>query len=468
MTDPLLAHAKQTPLWWDELPPRPERQSLEGDRDADVVIVGAGFTGLWTAYYLKRLAPDLVVVVLEREHVGFGASGRNGGWCHPELPLGLATLAHRYGRDAGLRFQHAAVDAVAEVGRVTTAEGIDCHFELGGRLLLARSALQARRARADVEHDHALGLTEDDVSYLTADEARGLTGMSDVHGGSLMRHAAALQPALLVHGLARAAERLGVTIVEGANVTALRPGSVTVRSEGGTHFVRAATVLRATEGYTRDLPGEGRTLIPLYSLMIATEQLSSDLLAAVGLHRREVFADYGHMVIYGQRTADGRIAFGGRGAPYHFSSGIRPEFDVDDVVHAHLARLLGELFPALKGSAITHRWGGPLGVPRDWLPSVTYDQASRLGHAGGYVGDGVALSNLAGRTLADLVLGRVTERTDLPWVQHRWRRWEPEPLRYLGVNVGLWLTRSADREEARTGKPSPRARLGNRLRGKRV
>lgn len=462
-----LEHAKRSPLWWDDLPTDPERPAPRSDLEADVVIVGAGFTGLWTAYYLKRLDPNLDVVVLEREHVGFGASGRNGGWCHPEYPLGLATLAHSHGRDAALRFQRAAIDAVHEVGRVSEAEGIDCHYQQGGRLLLARSPLQAERARRDVAHDHELGLSEDDVRYLSAEEARALTGMSQVHGASYLKPVAAVQPALLVHGLAAAAERLGVKVYEGANVTGLSPRSVSVQTATGPVAVSADRVVRATEGYTRDLPGHGRTLIPLYSLMIATEPLSAEVLEEVGLERREVFADYGHMVIYGQRTADGRIAFGGRGAPYHFGSGIRPEFDADDVVHGHLARLLVELFPVLAGAAITHRWGGPLGVPRDWRPSVTFDAGTGMGFAGGYVGDGVTLSNLAGRTMAELVLGHETERTDLPWVQHRWRRWEPEPLRYLGVNVGLWLTRSADREEARTGKPSARARLGNRLRGKR-
>lgn len=462
-----LARAKPSPLWWDELPPRPARPARAGDVEADVVIVGAGFTGLWTGYYLKRLAPDLEVVVLEREHAGFGASGRNGGWCHPEYPLGLATLVDRHGRDAALRFQRSAIDAVDEVGRVSASEGIDCHYQLGGRLLLARTPLQNERAKQDVAHEHGFGLTEDEVRYVGRDEAHGMTGMSRVHGGSYLRHAAALQPALLAHGLAAAAERLGVRILEGAAVTRMSTGAVTAQTASGMLTVRAKHVLRATEGYTRSLPGEARTLIPLYSLMIATEPLPPDVLDEVGLRHREVFADYGHMVIYGQRTADGRIAFGGRGAPYHYASGIRPEHDVDDVVHGHLARLLVELYPVLQGATITHRWGGPLGVPRDWQPSVTYDPRTGMGFAGGYVGDGVALSNLAGHTLAELVLGEPTERTALPWVQHRWRRWEPEPLRFVGVNVGLWLTRSADREEARTGKPSMRAWLGNRLRGKR-
>lgn len=467
MLDGSLAKAKPLPLWWDELPPAPERPAPAGELAADVAIVGAGFTGLWTAYYLKRLDPSVEVVVLERERVGFGASGRNGGWCHPEPPLGLGTLVHSHGRDAALRFQRAAMDAVSEVAAVSAAEGIDCRFSLGGRLLYARSPLQAQRAREDVEQQHELGLSEDDVSFLEAGEASALSGMSAVHGASYLRQAAALQPALLASGLAAAAERLGVKIYEGAAVTELASGRVTARTRQGPLQVRAKSVVRATEAYTRDLAGEERTLIPLYSLMIATEPLPEDVLEAVGLSRRELFADYGHMVIYGQRTADGRIAFGGRGAPYHFGSGIRSEYDVDDVVHRHLAELLVELYPALTGAAITHRWGGPLGVPRDWQPSVTFDRATGVGYAGGYVGDGVALSNLAGRTLAELVLGEATERTGLPWVQHRWPRWEPEPLRYVGVNAGLWLTRSADREEARTGKPSLRAWLGNRLRGKR-
>lgn len=463
-----LPTAKTSPLWWDLVPTAPTRPPLAGDADVDVAIVGAGFTGLWTAYYLKLLEPSTDVLVMERAHVGFGASGRNGGWCHPEYPLGLATLAHRHGRDPALRFQRAALDAVEEVGRVCRREGIDCHYHLGGRFIAARTPLQAKRARADVAEHHALGLGEEELRFLDAAEARSLSGMARVTGGTFMPRAAALHPALLVHGLARACERLGVRLVEATGATDVAAGKVSFAGAAGPGTVTARSILRATEGYTRDLPGEGRTLIPLYSLMIATEPLDAATLSEVGLAQRELFADYGHMVIYGQRTADGRVALGGRGAPYHFGSGISARFDVDDVVHGHLARLLVDLFPALGGARITHRWGGPLGVPRDWRPSVSYDLATGMGHAGGYVGDGVALSNLAGRTLAELALGRRSERTDLPWVQHGWRRWEPEPLRFLGVNAGLWLTRSADREEARTGRPSARAKLGNWLRGKRA
>ena len=197
--------------------------------------------------------------------------------------------------------------------------------------------------------------------------------------------------------------------------------------------------------------------MPVYSLMVATEPLTDAQWAGVGLEGREVFADHGHVVTYGQRTEDGRIAFGGRGAPYHWGSAIRPEFDEEERVFDALRGTLLDLLPQLHGIRFTHAWGGPLGIARDWHPSVTWDPVTRTGRAGGYVGDGVAAANLAGRTLADLLLDRRTPLTDLPWVGHRSPRWEPEPLRWLGVNAGLRAAVLADREESATGRP---ARLG--------
>jgi glycine/D-amino acid oxidase-like deaminating enzyme len=252
----------------------------------------------------------------------------------------------------------------------------------------------------------------------------------------------------LVRGLAEAVERRGVTIYEGTEVRSLRPGAV--ETNRGT--VRAATVVRATEGYTRTLRGEERTLVPVYSLMIATEPLPPSFWDQAGLAGRETFADHRHLVIYGQRTEDGRMAFGGRGAPYHFGSAIRPGYDRDAGVHEALHHTLVDLFPALEEAEITHRWGGPLGIARDWFTSVGLDRSTGLAWAGGYVGDGVSTTNLAGRTLSDLILGRDTELVGLPWVGHRSKRWEPEPLRYLGINAGLRLAAGADRAEDRAGR----------------
>jgi glycine/D-amino acid oxidase-like deaminating enzyme len=213
-------------------------------------------------------------------------------------------------------------------------------------------------------------------------------------------------------------------------------------------------VVRAVEAWTPTLPGERRTLAPVYSLMIATEPLDETFWKEAGLAQRETFSDHRHLIIYGQRTADGRLAFGGRGAPYHFGSAVRPTFDRDPRVHEELRRTLVELFPGARDAAITHRWGGPIGVPRDWHSSVGLDRGTGIAWAGGYVGDGVSTTNLAGRTIADLVTGRRTDLVTLPWVGHRSPRWEPEPLRWLGVNAGLRGIQLADRTEERRGRPS--------------
>jgi glycine/D-amino acid oxidase-like deaminating enzyme len=274
-----------------------------------------------------------------------------------------------------------------------------------------------------------------------------------VIGGTFTPHCAALHPRKLVNGLASAAERLGATIHERTPVAAIEPG--TVQTSRGT--VRAEVIVRATEAYTAGLPGLRRRLLPIYSLMLATEPLSAEFWAQAGLRERETFNDGRHLIVYGQRTADDRLAFGGRGAPYHFGSRVRPRFDVDRGVHNALEAALADLFPMLAGVPIDPRWGGPLAIPRDWFSSVGFDPAAGMAWAGGYVGDGVAASNLAGRTLADLITGADSPLVDLPWVQHRSPVWEREPMRWVGVRAASRLPAAVDRVEDRSGR-SPRIR----------
>jgi glycine/D-amino acid oxidase-like deaminating enzyme len=433
------------------------RDRLDRDTTADVAVVGAGFTGLWTAYYLLREDPTLRVVVLEAETAGFGASGRNGGWCSALFPASLSTLAGLAGssRENALA-QHAAMRAsVDEVGRVAAEEHLDIGFAKGGTIALARSRAQLRSAQAEVEAARAWGRGEDQVRLLDAEEARSLLAATGVRGATYTPDCAALHPARLARGLARLVdETRGGRIHEGTPVTAIEKGRV--RTPYGD--VRAGVVVRATEGYTPRLPGLARAVAPVYSLVIATEPLPEAVWEQIGLRRRETFTDHRNLIVYGQRTADGRLVFGGRGAPYHFGSRTRPGFDRDPWVFAALWATLREMFPVLAGHKVTHAWGGPLGVPRDWCASVGLDPETGLGWAGGYVGDGVSTTNLAGRTLRDLVLGRETALTGLPWVQHRSPRWEPEPLRWLGVNAGLRTMAVADVEERLTGRPSRLAR----------
>jgi glycine/D-amino acid oxidase-like deaminating enzyme len=432
-----------------------------------VCIVGAGFTGLWTAHSLMAADPTLRIAVVEREVAGFGASGRNGGWCSALFATSDAALSRRYGPDAMHAMRRAMQATVDTVGATAAAEGIDCHFAKGGTLDAARTEAQVDRAKAEVAESRAHGFTDADLRYVDRDEARSMAGIDGMLGATFTPHCAAIQPALLARGLADAVERRGVRIFEHTEVidiVAGGPGTKpVVRSAHGT--ISADVVVRAVEAWTATLPGQRRTLVPVYSLMVATEPLGDEFWASAGLAGRATFADYRHMIIYGQRTADGRIAFGGRGAPYHFGSSVRPGFDGAPAVHRLLRQTVIELFPELASTSFTHAWGGPLGIPRDWHSSVGFDRAHGLAWAGGYVGDGVATTNLAGRTLADLITGADTDLTQLPWVNHQSPQWEPEPLRWLGVNAGLWTMKLADRTEARHGRPSKLANKMARLLG---
>ena len=445
------------PLWWETATAaRPFVDPGAGPlpQAVDVAVVGAGYTGLWTAYYLLRERPDLTVLLLEAEHVGFGASGRNGGWVSALWPVGPDTLARRSGRAAALAQLGALRDTVDEIGRVDEAEGLGSGYVKGGVLAVARTPAQAVRARAEAEHAASWGTG---TVWLDAAAARERLAAPGALGATASPHCARVHPRQLVDGLAATVRRMGARVAEGVRVARAGDG-VVVLADG--RRVTAGSVVLATEGWTHAMPGHARTLAPVYSLMVATEPLTDEQWRGVGLEGREVFTDHGHVVVYGQRTDDGRIAFGGRGAPYHWGSAVRPEFDREESVFAALRATLTDLLPQLDGVRFTHAWGGALGIARDWHPSVQWDPVTRTGSAGGYVGDGVAASNLAGRTLADLVLRRSSALTELPWVGHRSPRWEPEPLRWLGVNAGLRLARLADREERSTGRP---ARLGSLL-----
>ncbi|MET3567471.1 glycine/D-amino acid oxidase-like deaminating enzyme [Leifsonia sp. 563] len=447
-------------FWFDSIAadedgfrPRP---GLDADADVDVAIVGAGLTGLWTAYYLQERDPSLRILLLEKEVAGFGASGRNGGWCSSLFPWSASKLDARYGRDAAVGMRQAMVDTVDEVGRVADTEGIDIDFARGGTVTFARSTPQVAAARAEFEESERYGV--DRVALWGTETVRSRFGVRDALAATYTPACARIHPAKLVRGLARVVERRGATIAEGTEVLSWDAGTVQVRSDGSARTVRAGTVVNATEGYGSQLPQVGRRILPLYSLMIATEPLPDATWARIGIEHGQTFTDFRNLIVYGQRTADNRFAFGGRGARYHLGSAIRPGYDRSLRVRDHLIHTLYDLFPDAAGARITHHWGGPLGVPRDWHASVGYDRDAREAWAGGYVGDGLSTTNLAGRTLADLLTGSRTDLTMLPWVGHRSPRWEPEPLRFAGANAGLVAMESADLEESVTRRASVIAR----------
>ncbi|HEU0128397.1 MAG TPA: FAD-binding oxidoreductase, partial [Pseudonocardiaceae bacterium] len=373
----------------EELLPRP---ALPGPVDVDVAVVGAGFTGLWTAYYLKQLDPSLRVAIVERHIAGFGASGRNGGWVSALFPASRAKLASLPGssRAGAIALTAHLRETVDEIGRVADKESIDCSYAKGGTIVFARSPSQVARAREQVAESRSWGDTEEDLRWLDAGEAQQHARAAGALGATYTPHCARIHPARLVRGLAASVERQGVDIYEQTTATGIGPRRVTTdRGE-----ITADVVVRATEGYTPGLPGHEREVIPVYSLMVATEPLTEQLWDGIGLSSFPTFSDHRHLIIYGQRTADGRLAFGGRGAPYHFRSSIKPEFDRNETVFAALRATLLDLFPQLTGVAFTSAWGGPLGVPRDWTASVGLDRRTGVGWAGGYVGDGVSTTNL--------------------------------------------------------------------------
>ena len=442
-------------VWADTFPEneRAEFPSLERDLDVDVAIVGGGLTGLWTAWHLLQRDPSLRVTVVERETVGFGASGRNGGWCSALLPMSLASIEAHHGAAAATRMQRAMNDNVHEIVAFAASHGIGDACHLGGTISLARTKPQIDRLKARVAEMERFGLAGE-YEWIDADEARRACNASNVLGAIRSRTCATVHPLRLTHAVARAADAAGARILEHTAVAQIGPRRLT--TSAGT--IDAEIVVRATEGYTAQFDGEHRALLPIYSLMIATEPLGDELWDAIGLADRPTFHDGRRLIIYGQRTADGRIAFGGRGAPYHFGSKVQPEFDTDERVRGLLSDSLRELFPVLADTAITHHWGGVLAAPRDWTPFVRYDKGAGLATAGGYVGDGVATTHLAGRTLAALITGSTASNDDelarLPWVGHKSRSWEPEPLRWLGVNGTRIAAARSDRVELRTGRPS--------------
>ncbi|RUX21453.1 FAD-dependent oxidoreductase [Mesorhizobium sp. M2A.F.Ca.ET.042.01.1.1] len=432
-------------FWYADLGAIPApRPPLPGDIEADVAIVGAGYTGLWTAYYLKKAKPSLRIVLVEREFAGFGASGRNGGWLSGGFGWSREKYLKTSTRQGVTAMQQAMAGCVDEVIRVAAEEGIDADLRRVDNLTVATNAAQLERVREECETTRSWDADPERIELLDADATRTRINIRNVMGGFVIRGQARVQPAKLVRGLAAAVERLGVSIYEKTTVTVIAKGIVA--TDRGT--VRAETIIRATEGFTAGIPGEERTWLALNSAQIVTEPLSEELWRKIGWEGHELLGNAAHAYCYAQRTREGRITMGGRGVPYRYGSRTDINGQTQQAMIDQLHTILTTLLPQTAGCRIDHAWCGVLGVPRDWCTTVGLDPATRIGWAGGYVGLGVSSSNLSGRTLTDLVLGQDTELTRLPWVNRKVRPWEPEPFRWLGVHSMYQLYRIADQREA--------------------
>jgi len=420
-------------FWYADIGGIPQkRPALPGDRDADVCIIGAGFTGLWTAYYLKKADPSLNIVVVEREFAGFGASGRNGGWLSGGFGWSREKYLKTSSRGAVIDMQRAMAGTVDEVVRVTEAEGIDADILRVDNITVATNAPQLERAREEYQFYLDWQMPAEQIEMLSAEQAAKRIRIANLGGAFVIRDMARVQPAKLVRGLARVVESLGVSIYEGTSVTRFEKGRV--ETDRGT--VRAPKIIRATEGFTAGLPGQERTWLPLNSAQIVTEPVPEALWKEIGWEGHELLGDAAHAYCYAQRTREGRITMGGRGVPYRFGSKTDVNGQTQQATIEALHRILTRLLPQTRQLKIDHAWCGVLGVPRDWCTTAGFDRSTGIGWA-----------NLAGRTLADLVLNRDTELTALPWVNRTVRPWEPEPFRWLGVHSMYQLYRIADERE---------------------
>lgn len=434
----------------DPLTPRP---ALQRSEEVDVAILGAGYTGLWTAYYLLRHDPGLKVSIVEREIAGYGASGRNGGWCSPRFPVSAGLMAKRWGAEAARSVLMALQSAVDEIRDVSERESIDTCFRAAGTLTVARGAHQLPALQSSYRTYERLGLASR-YEFLSPEEVAERVRVTDVHGGLYTPDGASIHPGRLVRGLARAVEAHGGVIYEQTAVTGFRgsssPGLVT---EAGELRARKAIVL-AGEAYLTRLHKLHRALLPVYSLISLTEPLTDAQWSTIGWHNGENLASTRNTVVYLTKTPDGRILFGSRGAPYQFASQITDEQDRHAETHALIQRSLLEWFPSLEGIRFTHSWGGPVGMPIDWTPAVRFSPATRIGFAGGYTGQGVSATNLAGQMLAGMITGRHTGFETLPFAQRRSPHWIPEPLRWLAVRYMQGAFLRID-ESAEAGKPVP-------------
>ena len=369
--------------------------------------MGAGYTGLWTAYYLLQRDPSLRVAIVEREIAGFGASGRNGGWCYPGFPVSAGVLRERYGADAARavfrrNVRHGRRDRTGDCRRRDRRPVGSAAARCGSR----GASISGRRSRAPTRRLRRSALPAG-TNCLMRNADRAARARQRRRAGLYNPAGASVHPARLARGLARAVERRGATIYEQTPVIDYE-GGPQARLMTPYGDVRAKTIVLAGEAYGQELSKLRRTLVPMYSLIVLTEPLAESDWAEIGWRNRELISSQRMSVDYLNRTADGRILFGGRGAPYRMHSLIDDRLDRHGPTHEMLRRMTVEWFPRLKDVRFSHAWGGPLGMPRDWMPTTSYNATTGIARAGGYTGSGVATANLFGRIMADLIAGDVT------------------------------------------------------------
>lgn len=447
-----------TRSFWQGQPGYVPGPPLEGDEQVDVVIVGGGFTGLWSAIHLKEAEPSLKVAVVEREVIGYGASGRNGGFAMTMVGRNLAQLERNVGPELARALHLAMVESLQELETFARHEGIDADVTHPGLLTVSNGTEQDARIERDVEVAYRLGLK--DFRFLGRDACRALLYSEQVRCGHFEQHALLLDPARLAYGLKRAAEKRGVKVYEGTGVelaeTRTKRGQVVVaRAPRGT--LTADKGLIATNAYAQGHPELGKYLFVVYAYILVTEPLSHEQWARVGWQQGMGVEDKRVMPHFHRPTPDGRILWGGRDAPV-VSGGPSRSHDRDTRCFERLEETFRWTFPQLSDVRIAQGWGGPVCGTLTCIPTVGSSAGGRLFHALGYSGHGVGPSFLVGKLVRDLMLERKSELLDLPMVSMPPTRFPPEPLKSWGLRLSQRALQRADDTHGERGGPI--AKLG--------
>ncbi|MEU2167065.1 NAD(P)/FAD-dependent oxidoreductase [Micromonospora chersina] len=447
-----LADAAPVPYWLD----RPERPDplppLAGVHDADLLVVGGGYSGLWTALLAKEAHPDRDVLLVDAGTCGWAASGRNGGFCAASLTHGLANGAERWPGeiDELERLGRENLDAIADT---VVKHGIDCDFERTGELAVAVEPYQLAGLAEDAELARRYG---HDVRLLDRDEVRAEVASPTYLGGMWDRdRVALLDPAKLAWGLRRAALDLGVRIHEHTRVTGLARDGGALRAataggrDGAPGAVRARQVVLATNAFPPLLRRLRARVVPVYDYALMTEPLTPAQRDAVGWRNRQGLADTGNQFHYYRITADGRILFGGYDAVYHYGNRMAPELEQREATFTALASHFFTTFPQLSELRFSHRWGGVIDTCTRFCAFFGTAYDGRLAYAAGFTGLGVGATRFGARVMLDLLGGEDTPLTGLDLVRRKPLPFPPEPIRATGINLTRWSLARADAREGR-------------------
>ncbi len=415
--------------------------ALKEDLDVDVAIVGGGFTGLSTAFHVKKDAPGAKVALLESQIIGFGASGRNGGFNMTLFGLTMGITRLRFGRAAAREAHHYMEKAVDTTRDLITGLGLDCDYEHNGFFRVATSPAYRKRIQHEIELAHSLGLTG--IEWLEKDEIRQQVNSPMYQGAWWEPRCGILNPAKLSWGWKDVITRQGVEVYEKTPVLSMarQGGKTLLKTPGGT--VQAKKVVLATNAWSHFLPAIKRKQVPLWTYIVLTEPLSNDVMAQIGWKNRQGIEDARNLVHYYRLTADNRLLMGGRDAGLAWGNDM--DKDESPVTFDGLEQDARATFPQLEKVKFTHRWGGPVSVTLDLAPAMGFVGGPDVVYSLGCMGHGVSLTHLNGRTLADLVLEKKTGLTDVFFVNRTILPWPPEPVRTLSSKAILAAMKFQDR-----------------------